>query len=59
MAHQDFDEYLKELEEYREYYKEWVKRVNACYTRNPEIEWSKVLEICGENRWPGHNGTTF
>ena len=59
VAHQDFDEYLKELEEYREYYKEWVKRVDACYTRNPEIEWSKVLEICGENRWPGPSGPHF
>lgn len=56
VAHQDFDEYLKELDEYREYYKEWVKRVDACYAKNPEIEWSKVLEICGENRWPGPSG---
>ena len=59
VAHQDFDEYLKELDEYREYYKEWVKRVDACYAKNPEIEWSKVLEICGENRWPGPSGPHF
>lgn len=59
VAHQDFDEYLKELEEYRGYYKEWVKRVDACYAKNPEIEWSKVLEICGENRWPGPSGPHF
>lgn len=59
VAHQDFDEYLKELEDYREYYKEWVKRVDACYAENPDIEWSKVLEICGENRWPGPSGPRF
>lgn len=59
VAHQDFDEYLKELEEYREYYKEWVKRVDACYASDPDIEWSKVLEICGENRWPGPSGPRF
>lgn len=59
VAHQDFDEYLKELEDYREYYKEWVKRVDACYAKNPEIEWSKVLELCGENRWPGPSGPRF
>lgn len=59
VAHQDFDEYLRELEEYREYYKEWVKRVDACYAENPDIEWAKVLEICGENRWPGPSGPRF
>ena len=59
VAHQDFDEYLKELEDYREYYKEWVKRVDACYAADPDIEWSKVLEICGENRWPGPSGPWF
>lgn len=59
VAHQDFDEYLKELEDYREYYKEWVKRVDACYAADPDIEWSKVLEICGENRWPGPSGPRF
>lgn len=59
VAHQDFDEYLKELEDYREYYKEWVKRVDACYAADSDIEWSKVLEICGENRWPGPSGPRF
>lgn len=59
VAHQDFDEYLRELDEYREYYKEWVKRVDACYAVNPDIEWAEVLEICGENRWPGPSGPRF
>lgn len=59
VAHQNFDEYLRELEEYREYYTEWVKRVDACYVENPGIEWAKVLEICGENRWPGPSGPRF
>lgn len=59
VAHQDFDEYLKELEEYRAYYKEWVRRVEACYAADPGIEWQEVLAIAGENRWPGPAGPRF
>ena len=59
VANQNFDDYLRELEEYREYYKEWVKRVDACYAQNPDIEWQDVLAIAGENRWPGPSGPRF
>ena len=47
-----FEEYLNEVEEYNVWYKEWQERVDECYKRDPNILWSKVLEIAGENRWP-------
>ncbi len=38
---------------YLEYHVKWNERVAQCYAENPEIKWSEVLKICGENRYPG------
>ncbi len=40
-------------DEYMDYHVRWNERVAECYTENPEISWSEVLKICGENRYPG------
>jgi len=39
--------------DYCEYQKNWDKKAGECYQKNPEISWEEVLEICGENRYPG------
>lgn len=41
---------------YREYlvrHDKWQKKVAACYAKDPDIPWNRVLELCGENRYPG------
>ncbi|MBR4627441.1 MAG: sialate O-acetylesterase [Ruminococcus sp.] len=50
------EEMLTEYDEYVAYHKEWEKRVGKCYAERPDIDWNEVLEICGENRYPGPMG---
>ncbi|GKX68611.1 sialate O-acetylesterase [Inconstantimicrobium mannanitabidum] len=47
-----FEEYVKELEEYNNWYEAWQKRVDKCYAEKPDILWSQVQKIAGECRWP-------
>lgn len=39
--------------EYCDYHNNWQQRVGECYQKDPAISWERVLEICGENRYPG------
>ena len=47
---------IDEYDEYTAYHAAWEKRMQKCYEENTDIEWGKVLEICGENRYPGPMG---
>lgn len=47
------DEQIREYKEYLEFQARFDKKSSELYEENPDIEWSKVLEICGENRYPG------
>lgn len=47
-----YEDYLKELNKYREYEAQWNKKVDDLYKDNPDILWSKVQEIAGPCRWP-------
>lgn len=38
---------------YLAYHAAWQERMNECYAKQPDIRWAEVLEICGENRYPG------
>lgn len=49
-------EMIAEYDEYVAYHTAWEKRMQRCYQERPDIEWSEVLEICGENRYPGPMG---
>lgn len=49
-------EMLTEYDDYCAYQSAWEKRMQKCYAENPDIKWSEVLEICGENRYPGPMG---
>lgn len=49
-------EQLKEYDDYVIYQAEFDKRAAACYAENPDMEWSEVLEIAGECKWPGPMG---
>ncbi|MCD7890666.1 MAG: sialate O-acetylesterase [Ruminococcus sp.] len=49
-------EMIAEYDEYTAYHAEWEKRMQRCYSENPTIKWNEVLEICGENRYPGPMG---
>ncbi len=46
-------EMIREYDEYIEYHLAWEKRMAECYGKNPDIKWQEVIEICGENRYPG------
>ncbi len=49
----------QQLREYREYtvlQAEYDKRMEALYREHPDMEWDKVEEILGENRYPGPLG---
>lgn len=50
------EEQRKEYDDYVIYQAEFDRKAEACYAENPDIEWSEVLEIAGENRWPGPMG---
>lgn len=50
------EEQRREYDEYVKYQMEFDKKVEACYAENPDIEWSEVLEIVGECKWPGPMG---
>ena len=52
MKDRSFEEYIEELNEYNSWYEVWQKKVEQLYAENPQILWSKVLEIAGECRWP-------
>lgn len=47
-----FEQYLAELDDYNNWAVEWEKRVEKCYSENPNILWSEVQEIAGVCRWP-------
>ncbi len=48
----------KEYDEYLIYQAEFDRKAAALYEEDPDIEWAKVLEIVGENRYPGPMGYT-
>ena len=47
-----YEEYLKQLSEYRDYESQWNKKVDNLYQNNPDILWSEVQKIAGPCRWP-------
>lgn len=47
---------MTEYDEYTSYHAAWEKRMQQCYAERPDIKWDEVLEICGENRYPGPMG---
>lgn len=49
------EEQIKEYRDYEAYHAAWSERCNECYSKNPDISWPEVLEIAGENKYPGPN----
>lgn len=49
-------EMIAEYDEYTAYHAEWSSKMDKCYREQPDIKWDKVLELCGENRYPGPMG---
>ncbi|MGN0621465.1 MAG: sialate O-acetylesterase [Porcipelethomonas sp.] len=56
VAGKSYDELIKEYDEYTEYDSAWFQKMQKCYEEDPEMPWSEVIEICGENKWPGPLG---
>lgn len=50
------EQMIAEYDEYTAYHAAWEERMQKCYAEDPAIKWEKVLEICGENRYPGPMG---
>jgi sialate O-acetylesterase len=44
---------IKEYDEYMEYHTAWNKRMEELYAKEPGCSWERVLEYCGENKYPG------
>ncbi len=43
----------KEYDEYLEYDKAWNEKSAEVYKNEPDASWERVVELCGENKWPG------
>ena len=50
------EQYLADLEAYKKEIQAWEEKKNACYAKDPDIDWNQVLEICGPCPWPGPMG---
>ncbi len=50
------EQMIAEYDEYTAYHAEWEKKMQQCYAETPDIKWDKIVEICGENRYPGPMG---
>ncbi len=44
---------IKEYDEYMEYHTKWNERANEVYAKEPNCPWERVIELCGENKYPG------
>ena len=47
------EEQIREYRDYETYAEVWEAKKQKLYDENPSIEWSEVLELCGECKWPG------
>ena len=50
------EEYLAALETYKKEIQAWDEKKNACYAKDPDIDWNQVIELCGPCPWPGPMG---
>lgn len=50
------EQMIAEYDEYVEYHTDWEQKMQKCYAERPDIKWEEVLQICGENRYPGPVG---
>lgn len=50
------EEMIAEYDEYTAYHAQWEQKMQKCYAERPDIKWEEVLQICGENRYPGPMG---
>lgn len=56
VENQDFDEYLKEREEYIAYQTEFEKNVSNYYATCQNPSWDEAISLFGENKYPGPMG---
>lgn len=56
IENQDFEEYLKKMEEYTIYQAEFDKNVSNYYATSPNPTWEEATSLFGENRYPGPVG---
>jgi len=50
------EEMIAEYEEYGRYQWGWQQRQQQLCDERPDVSWAEILEICGENRFPGPAG---
>ncbi len=50
------EEMIREYDEYLAYHADWERKMQELYAQRPDVKWAEVLEICGENRYPGPMG---
>lgn len=50
------EQYLADLEAYKKEIQAWDEKKNACYAKEPDIDWNQVIELCGPCPWPGPMG---
>lgn len=50
------EEHIREYDEYIVYQDAWNIRCGECYANEPGCSWERVLEVCGESKFPGPMG---
>jgi sialate O-acetylesterase len=56
MEGKTYEQYLEELEEYAEWYKNWQPKIDEFYRNNPDGGWDDAQAYAGLSRWPGPMG---
>lgn len=56
MKGKTMQEHIREYDEYIVYQDAWNLRCGECYAKEPGCSWDRVLEVCGESRYPGPMG---
>lgn len=56
MEGKTLEEHIREYDEYIVYQDAWNVRCGQCYADEPGCSWARVLEVCGESKFPGPMG---
>lgn len=44
---------IREYDEYLDYHTKWNERMAEVYAKEPNCSWDRIIELCGENKYPG------
>lgn len=56
MEGKTYEQYLDDLEEYAQWFKNWQPKIDEFYRNNPDGGWDDAQAYAGISRWPGPMG---